>query len=385
MAEPNVKHIFMMAGEASGDALGASAISALQSGGEAYEITGVGGALMLGLGLNPVVDMSEFNVFGFSQSIKAYKRLKQRARELIAHIMATRPELVVMIDNKGFSKRFGKMLKAEMAAACWTAPIVQLVAPTVWAWGPWRAKAMNKSADHVLCLFPFEPPYFTPYGIDAVAVGHPSLDHFRPEKKDARQSLGLDPSDQVLVILPGSRPREVEKLLPQMLKAGEMLRQNSPNLRVILPAAEQVGAQIRGIAGDVPWITIYGQDQTNTVMSAGDYGLICSGTVSLEAALCGLHGHVYYHVDPVTTLIGRFLMDRSKIVLPNAVSGEVIYEVSLNKDVTVEHMVKTADAFFKTKTEPKPIKTRLIKSLTAGDGDFGQNTAAALRRILNGR
>ena len=119
--------------------------------------------------------------------------------------METRPDVIVTIDNKGFSLRLGKALKTKMAAAGWSAPVVHLVAPTVWAWGAWRAKSVAASVDRLLCLFPFEVPYFTRYGVDAIAVGHPAVERKRPSKKQARKALGLHDQDDVLVLLPGSR------------------------------------------------------------------------------------------------------------------------------------------------------------------------------------
>jgi lipid-A-disaccharide synthase len=380
--------VFMVAGEASGDALGAEVLSALKSDGRRYDITGVGGALMQAQGLTSIISIKEFNVFGASQIIKAYLRLKARRDELIAHAMTTRPDIVVLVDNKGFSKWLGRGLKKAMAAAGWSAPIVQIVAPTVWAWAGWRAKALLKSVDHLLCLFPFECPYFTCHGLDTVAVGHPSFDVERPSQRVARKTLGIAEDAQVLVLLPGSRTREVAHLLPTMLAAARRLKEQNSALQIILPPAEPVADMIAdmnanmNVGDDVMVLDLY---QADMAMAAGNYGLICSGTVTVEAALSGLAGHVYYRTDILTTIIAILLMDRSKIVLANVVSGQEIYQTAINNRVTVDHMISVVQAAL-DEGNPRPIdvKTEMTKALAVGEGGFGHNAATELRRILNG-
>lgn len=383
------RRIFIMAGEASGDVLGGLVLSALKADGADYEISGVGGPNMQGQGLASVLSMDEFNVIGLSQAMAAYSRLKRCAQTLIDHVMATRPELVVMVDNKGFSLRFGKALKKAMAAAGWSAPIVQIVAPTVWVWGGWRAKAVPKSVDSLLCLFPFEPPYFTRYGVEAVAVGHPFARVNPLDQATARKMLGLK-DGPVLALLPGSRKREVITLLPQMLEAAGKLVRQDPSLQVILPVASSVEHLIAPMIAELPFVQLFRQQLSPTVMAAGDFGLICSGTATLEAALSGLPGHVYYKTDPITTFFGQFLVNKKNIVLANAVAGQKIYPLSLNRKVTAANMVAAVSIFFSLGAPRLAMKDKLARALSISDGaapremDFGANVAAELRRLMNG-
>jgi len=285
--------------------------------------------------------------------------------------------------------RLGKALKAEMAAKGWSAPIVHMVAPTVWAWGAWRAKAIVDSVDRLLCLFPFEVPYFTRHGVDAVAVGHPSVDDHRPSRAEARRDLELSPSDQALAILPGSRRREINALLPFMRDAVRLIRRSHPQLKVFLPVVESVRGDIDALIDPQDDIILIPQEQAKTVMSACDFGLICSGTVTLEAALCGLPGHVYYKVDALTYLMGRMLLDQSKIVLANAVSGEPIYPLSLNREVTAEAMAKASLAHLENVSDhhhtgqtSAAIKTALIDAIKTGKGNFAENSADAILSMI---
>lgn len=379
--------IVMIAGEASGDGLGGQVLAALNTHLQPLEVSGVGGDAMQGQGLKPIFPMAELSVVGLSHAIKSYGRLKKRAAELTDHILETRPDVIVTIDNKGFSLRLGKALKAKMAATGWSAPIVHLVAPTVWAWGAWRAKSVAASVDKLLCLFPFELPYFTPYGVDALAVGHPAVEQPRPSKIEARKALGLKDNDPVLVLLPGSRKREIESLLPDMLQSLRIIRQTKPDLKVVLPAAASVRPLIQSMITSADQVEITDQSKANMVMAAGDYGLICSGTVTLEAALSGLDGHVYYQVDGLSLLIGKMMLDRSKIVLPNAITGQEIYPLSLNHEFTAQTMAADALAYFDAVNETveessSSIKTPLTEALTAGGYGFAENTAKAIMAAI---
>ena len=248
---------------------------------------------------------------------------------------------------------------------------------------------MTQSVDRLLCLFPFEVPYFTRHGVDAVAVGHPSVDDLRPSRSQARRDLGLSPSDQALAILPGSRRREINALLPFMRDAVRLIRRSHPQLKVFLPVVESVRGDIDALIDPQDGIILTPQEQAKTVMSACDFGLICSGTVTLEAALCGLPGHVYYKVDALTYGVGRMLLDQSKIVLANAVSGEPIYPLSLNREVTAEAMAKASLAHLENASERHhtgqtsvTIKTALIDAIKTGNGNFAENSADAILSMI---
>ena len=383
--------LFMLAGEASGDILGGVIISALKNppspknmSGASYTITGVGGALMQAEGLEVLFDMEELTVLGIWGAIAAYARLKTRANELIAHIIATKPDAIITIDSKGFSLRFAKALKKAMAKAGWSAPIIHLVAPTVWAWAGWRAKPLAKSIDHLLCLFPFEVPYFTKHGVNAVAVGHPSLDTERQDKNTARKALNLNQDSRIIALLPGSRKREVASLLPKMLEAADLLHTADPSMRFLLPMASPVASQITTMVASRAFVQTMPQAQIAEVMAASDFGLMCSGTITLEAALSGLNGCVYYCVDMLTTIIGRMLLDRSKVVLANAITGEAIYRFYANNEVTTKGMVEVVKTHFIAQETAIDIKPRLIKEMKIEGGKgFGQNVANAIRDAIN--
>ena len=377
----------MIAGEPSGDAMGGDIMAALKQTQNDFHISGVGGAAMLAQGLVPVFDMGELTTLGFGQAIMAYRQLKKRADELVAHIMDSRPDAVVTIDNKGFSLRLGKMLKAAMAQQGWSAPIIHLVAPTVWAWGAWRAKSVKDSVDRLLCLFPFERPYFTCHGIDTVVVGHPAAALKRHDRQSARRQLGLAKGDKILLLLPGSRKSEISSLLPLMLDACAIIQKKHPEMKFMIVAAEATRPLLASILSqrfDNLSPIILEQSQAPLAMAAADFGLICSGTVTLEAALSGLRGHVYYKLDPLSSFIGWLVMDKTKIVLANAIAGEEIYPYALNGDCTAEKMVSHALKHFSSDSGAVPaIQSRLAHDL--GDGDFATNVAMQIMAMINAR
>ena len=378
MAPPSV---FVFAGEASADALGGMVIDGLGRSSGTVDIWGVGGPAMKKRGFRSILSMDDFTVIGLGQALASIPRLHRLGDTLIEAILDRRPDAILTIDNKGFSMRFARRLRSRMAAAGWRAPVLHLVAPQVWAWGGWRAREVARSVDHLLCLFPFEAPYFTGRGLTVTVTGHPAAEGKRPSRSEARKKFGLGSGDRALVLLPGSRRSEVRSLLPDMLEAARIAQGGTGRLAVLVPAADSVKRQVEGIAGSsgAGGVRICGAKELDAALAAGDYGLICSGTVTLEAALAGLPGSVYYRPDPVTWLIGRLILDRSKVVLANAVSGKEVYPLHLGREFSAESMARLAvDGLSKPKRMPPP-----RPSVSTGAG-FAANAAGAIMSEIEG-
>jgi lipid-A-disaccharide synthase len=383
-------HIFMLAGEASGDKLGGLIIEEINDRGFASRITGVGGNDMLSQGLEPLFPMQELTVMGIAGAIRNYRHLKNRIKLLVDHLRDAKPQLILTIDSKAFSLRLGRTLKDVMAKEGWSVPVIHLVAPTVWAWGEWRAKNIPSSVDHLLCLFPFEIPYFTKYGASAFAVGHPATDIDWPDRASARKSLSLGKNDFVLGLFPGSRRSELGNLLPDMCVAATRLRDLYPDIKIILPAVGSIRHLIDEFLTPEDGIEVVDEDMRFHVMRAADFGIICSGTVTLETALAGLEGSVYYRGDPLSTFIFKFLVDMSKVVLPNAITGHEIYPLYLNKNFDGDQMAQQvtasmADDMPASDRQSKKLKTALMPHDVSGKGgtSFQQNVVDRLDNILN--
>lgn len=383
-------HIFMLAGEASGDKLGGSILREMRSRGYDDRITGIGGVEMQAEGLEPLFEMEELTVMGIGGAIKNYSPLKKRLHQLVQHIRLTKPRMVFTIDSKAFSLRLGKTLKAVMAKEGWSVPVVHLVAPTVWAWGSWRAKSIPDCVDHLLCLFPFEVPYFTKYGASAHAVGHPAIDIEWPAQRQARAYLNFEQDEVIIGLFPGSRRREVAGLLPEMVEAIRLLRERHPQIKAILPVASSVRQNIEEFLTPEDGIQLLDEADRYHAMKAADYGLICSGTVTLETALSGLNGSAYYAADSVSVFIGKRLVDMTKVILPNAITGEEIYTLQINKEFTAASMAAKVDEYLDAPKASglhigQKLKTALTPHGNSGERGikFDHNVVDVIDDILN--
>lgn len=369
--------IFILAGEPSADRLGKSLMEACRGKATFF---GMGGDDMIAEGLESIAPPDALTIMGITQILKAIPRVSRLANEMIDVIFARRPDAIVTIDSKGFSLRFAKRLKKRMAREGWHAPIIHLVAPTVWCWGKWRAKPFAKVMDKLLCLFPFEPPYFTPHGGHAEYVGHPILERQPPDKSLARQALGIDADASVLVMLPGSRKSEIKQLMPVMLAAQKRLLAQHHNLQTILPVSSHVAPIIKAYCADHPAIRLVeGDGQTMTACAAGDAGIICSGTVTLEAAMTGLAGIVIYKPDWFSMFIGWLLADLNQIVLANVITAKPLYRLLLWRKVTPDALI---DAVNQTFDHPE-IGAKIAGAMAevtaySRENHFGQTSAQAI-------
>src|SRR5689334_5279559 len=213
MTAPDAPFIFVIAGEPSGDALGAALIRALRERtGAGLRVAGIGGEQMREQGVESLVPLSELAVAGLAEVLPHAPRLLRRIRETVAAIRAMRPDAIVTIDSSGFCWRVAHRLRRAGERV----PLIAYVAPMVWAWRPGRARSMARWYDCLLTLLPFEPPYFEKVGLAAFHVGHPVLESGADHGDAARFRMmhGVGPDELVLTVLPGSRGGEVRRLLP---------------------------------------------------------------------------------------------------------------------------------------------------------------------------
>ena len=377
--------VFMLAGESSGDRLGEAILDGLAACDVSARAWGMGGPAMISKGFVARRSMDELTIMGLGQAVSSIFRLSRLADNLIDMIMAERPDLVLTIDSKGFSFRFARRLRKRMAEAGWSVPVVHLVAPTVWAWGRWRTKTVTRSVDHLLCLFPFELPYFTDDRLKVTYVGHPAADRIWPGRVAARKALNITADSPVLLLLPGSRNKEIETLLPEMLIAARTVRAHHPACRVLLPAAETVRARIDDMISRTDDVEIISGEHMGEALAAADFGLICSGTVTLEAALAGMPGAVYYRGDALAHMLQPLLVRRENIVLPNAITGEEIYPLYLNREFDGAKMAGTALEGLRNADKSRAIsrRTDLAAKIKSGPDGFGVAVARALLAALS--
>jgi lipid-A-disaccharide synthase len=299
--------IFVVAGEPSGDAIGAALIKALrQHTGDRLRVAGIGGERMAEEGVTSLVPLGDLAIGGIAEVLPRAPLILRRVRETVKAVRAMRPDAVVTIDSSGFSWRIAQRLRRSGE----TLPLIHYVAPMVWAWRAGRARRMARWYDHLMALLPFEPPYFERVGLACSWVGHPVLDSGADRGDGARfrAKHGLGANETLIAALPGSRYAEVRRLLPIMRVALLHLEQTIGPFRVVVPTVETVAASVseavRGWPGAA--IVVRGQQLKYDAFAASRAALAASGSVALELAMARLPMVVCYRLNPLT----EALLDR---------------------------------------------------------------------------
>lgn len=317
-------NIFVVAGEPSGDVLGARLMSSLKQVFRDCEIkfTGVGGPLMQEQGLISLFQMDELTVMGIAEVIPQLPNLLKRIKQTAMAAKELKPDAFITIDAPDFSFRVAAKLKLEHF------PKIHYVAPSVWAWRPSRAKKLADLYDRVLTLLPFEPPYFEKEGMTANFVGHSIIESGAADGDGAafREKYGINLDAPLAMVLPGSRRSEVNRHLAIFEKTINQVAQKIPNLRVVIPvvgkSAELVKIGISHWAGEP--ILIKDQTDKYNAMAASNIALAASGTVGLELALAKLPAIIAYRMHPVTAFLAKCLVKLEYVNLVNILEKKSI-------------------------------------------------------------
>ena len=324
--------VFLIAGERSGDFLGAKLIAALRRRDPALSIAGVGGEAMMREGLTSLFPMTELAVMGFGAVIARLPSLMRRIDETAQSAVAFRPDIVVLIDSPDFTHRVARKVRALARDI----PIVDYVSPSVWAWRPGRARAMRGYIDRVLALLPFEPSaYVRLNGPSCEFVGHPLVEHITELTPDAEEAAAREADVPTFLLMPGSRTSEIKRLMPIFGRTLSRLAALDRPFEVILPTLPTLEHAIRAeleswpvkprvIVGDAPKLA---------AMRRARAALVASGTATLELALAHVPMVVAYRVSALESL-ARFLIDVPSIVLANLILGENAIPEFVQEDCT---------------------------------------------------
>jgi len=332
--------VFVIAGEPSGDALGAALMAALKTLEPGVMFSGIGGAAMAGQGLASRFPMSELSVMGLAEILPKYLHLKRRIRETARAILHAAPDLVVTIDSPDFCLR----VLAQARAANPALRTVHYVAPTVWAWRPGRAARMARVVDHVLALFPFEPPYMRAAGMSCDFVGHPVVAEPVATPRQARAfrtAHAIPARAPVLLVLPGSRGGEIERLAPRFGAALARVLAQRRDARLVVPTVAAQAGRLRALIADWPGAPPIVLDAATTgpadkraAFGAANAALAASGTVSLELAAARVPMLIAYDFNPLTRFLVRRLVRLDSATLVNLVSGTRAVPECLLSDCT---------------------------------------------------
>jgi lipid-A-disaccharide synthase len=312
----------MVAGEASGDLLGGLLLDGLRARWPQLQAGGIGGPEMARRGFDAWWPHEKLAVSGYVEVLRHYREIAGVREQLGARVLRERPDLFIGVDAPDFN------LDLELRLKTAGLKTVHFVCPSIWAWRPRRVEKIRRCADHVLCLFPFEPELLARNGIAATYVGHPlaNVVPMATDRRAARRALGLREDGEVLAVLPGSRASEVNQLAPAFLAAAARVRQARPGIQVVVAAVAPRRAAIEAAAGQAglgDGLTIV-TGRPHEVLAACDLTLIASGTATLEAALFKRPMVIAYRVNWLTYRIMRPQQLQPWIGLPNILCGEFV-------------------------------------------------------------
>ena len=338
----DVLRVFVVAGEPSGDELGARLMAALRHlCDDKVRFAGVGGPAMEAEGLQSLFPMAELSVMGLVEVLPHIPRLLARIKQTAAAVDAMTPDVVVTIDSPSFAHRVVKRIRNRYI------PRIHYVAPTVWAWRPWRVKGIRKDFDLVLCLLPFEPPFFEEAGVPCRYVGHPVVEYGadRGDGPAFRAKHGIAADDVVICVLLGSRRSEVTRLAEPFAGALALLSDKHPSLKAVVPTVGGVSGLVRELCDDfpVPTLVVQGRDEKYAAMAASDAALAASGTVALEIALARLPAVIAYKVSALTAALLRGLMLVRYVNLINLILKREVVPERLQYNCTPEVLAAEVD------------------------------------------
>jgi lipid-A-disaccharide synthase len=368
--------IVIVAGEASGDQLGAALIEALRAQLPDAQFAGIPGPLMQRAGCEAWLGAEELAVMGLFEIIPHLPRLLRIRRELIGRVLADPPAVYIGVDFKEFNLSVARRLKSAGVRT------VQYVSPQVWAWRERRVHRIGAACDLLLCLLPFEPPFYERFGVRARFVGHPLADQIAldVDRRAARAQLGVSPDRPVAALLPGSRAGEVTRLGADFIAAARELQVLEPTVQFVAPMAnaatrtlfEQAGAAAAGIR--------LVDGQSRTVLQAADVALVASGTATLEALLCRCPMVVAYRLGGLTAWLLRTLrmVRLPYFSLPNLLAGEALVPEFFQQQVQGAALAGALQG----QLRDRPQRERLMQRFRAIHEQLRQDGAAQAARAI---
>lgn len=377
-------HIGLVAGEASGDRLGAGLIKAIQEQRPDTRFEGVGGPLMLAAGMRSLFPMDPLSVMGLIEPLKNLPALLRIRRGLNKHFVAQPPDIFIGIDAPDFNLGLELKLRKQGIAT------MHYVSPSVWAWRQKRIKKIARAVDHMLTLLPFEADFYTDHKVPVTFVGHPLADDLpmEPERERARVELDLEVgTTPVLALLPGSRSGEVAQLGRLFLETARRCREVMPDLVFVLPAAnaarrQQIDLLMTEFA-DLPVKVVDGH--SHAAMAAADAVLLASGTTALEAMLLKKPMVVSYRTGWLTHAIISRMLKVPYVSLPNLLAGEELVPELLQNEATVENLSERLLQIFRVPGDSEALKDRFQQLHGQLRCNASHRAAAAVLDLISAR
>lgn len=378
--------IMLVVGEPSGDALGQQVILALRqlTGGRA-NIIGVGGERMRAAGMQSLYSITDTSVMGLREVVPKVPVILRRIRQVASFAKETNPDIVVMIDSPDFTHKVARRIRR-------IAPdlkLVDYVAPQVWASRPGRAKKMAAYFDHVLCLLPFEVPFFKDAGMGASFVGHPVVERApRPGQGDAfRTRHGIGPDERILLLLPGSRSSELRFLWPVFREAIEIAEREAGPVRIVLPTVQTVSQKVRERVSQ--WgrdvLIVEDPEEKMGAFDAADVSLAASGTVATELALSATPMVIGYRVGALTAAIARRMVKVRYATLVNIILDREVVPEFLQERCTAPNLARELVRLLTNhaaRVEQVTASVAALKAMGQGDEPPSMRAAREILRIM---
>lgn len=322
MQAPSTLRVAMVAGEASGDLLGAHLIAALKARRPGLAFSGIGGPKMIAQGFDSHLPMEKLAVRGYAEVLRHYREITSIRRRLAERLIAERPAAFIGVDSSDFNLHLEKQLKDAGI------PAIHYVSPAIWAWRGWRVRRIAQSVTHLLAMFPFEPALYEKAGVPVTYVGHPLADviPLQVDKGLARAELRLPASSRVIALLPGSRRSELHYMADLFVLTARRLMQDLPQAHFVCPTVSRATRELfeaalrRHGARDLPLTLLFGH--SHEALAAAEIALVASGTATLEAALFKTPLVITYRQAALTWAIQKRMAYLPYIGMPNILAGE---------------------------------------------------------------
>jgi lipid-A-disaccharide synthase len=356
--------VFVSAGEASGDARAAQLVEEALKLNPKLKFFGLGGPLLKAAGAEILVDMTQIAHLGLSDVLRNYFKYRKIFYNMLKEVVRRRPACALLVDYPGFNLRFAKRIHS-------TTPVLYYVSPQVWAWGKRRVKTIERIVKKMLLLFEFEKAVYQDTKLETEVVGHPLLEEVKPSSssRDLREEWGIASDKQVIALLPGSREKEIKRILPIMLDAAARMRAEEKELEFLLSAAPNLPEELfRSILHKMPVPVKLIRGRSYDVIEACDTALVTSGTATLETALLEKPFFILYKASRLTALLARRLIQIPYLGIVNVIAGKMIVPEFLQEEAhpeTIAHealfLLREPDARQKMVQDLKEVNKKLGK------------------------
>jgi lipid-A-disaccharide synthase len=383
----NSKNVLMIAGEASGDLHGASLIRELKKLNSSLKIFGIGGDKMKAEGMEIIYHIDKMAFLGFIEVIKHLPFIKKVQRDIIDEVKKRNVKEAVLIDYPGFNLSIAKQLKSlKPVSSEGGLKLIYYITPQVWAWGKGRVNKIRELFDKVLVVFPFEEKFFKEKNVNAQFVGHPLIQEIKNYDFISRNLLDkkfdLDPAKEILLVLPGSRKQEVKSIFPGAIKASKKLA-DELDMQIIVACSSNLDEKMFSQLTDIKDFKVI-KDHTYDLLKLAKFGIVKSGTSTLEAGLMELPMVIVYKTSFMTYAIGKSLVKIKNFGMANIILNEQVVPELIQNGANAENIYDTAKNILSDEDLLNEIKTKLsrIKEVL-GDKNAPENAAKIIYSILN--